>query len=103
MLKKIIMKFSNVNTSILLMLVLVLAMFIHAQVDSQQEKHSAPYIENPGDPDEFLDYDVPEYFEHDEKHESWEKHVPEACQDKEKDGFELPADSSGKHLNSKGC
>lgn len=103
MLKKFIMKLSNVNGSIVLMLVLVLAMIIHSQVESQHEEHTSPVIEHHSDPGEFLENEAPGYFEFHGRHEPWEQYVPEACQDKEKDGFGLPADSSEKDLSSKGC
>lgn len=72
MFKKIINKFSSVNASIVLILVMVCAMFIHAQVESQQRETAAPYIEQHPDPGQTWSYESKEHYKNHQNYESTE-------------------------------
>jgi hypothetical protein len=69
MFKKIINKFSSVNASIVLILAMVCAMFIHAQFESQQGETAAPYIEQHSDSGKAWSY---ESMEHSKDHLNYE-------------------------------
>lgn len=69
MFRKIFNKFSSVNASIVLILVMVCAMFIHAQLESQQGETAAPYIEQHSDSGKSWTY---ESMEHSKEHQNYE-------------------------------
>jgi hypothetical protein len=74
MFKKIINKFSSVNASIVLIMVMACAMFIHAQVESQQGETAAPFIEQHPDPGKTWSYESKDHYNYHQNYESTEDH-----------------------------